>query len=903
MPKKALASLNVVINAVTSPLFRGLSKASKRVAAFGARMKAVGRSISMNFSLPFAAVGVAGAKMAIDLDKNMTKINTLVGISKKEVAEFSQQIMGLSGEVAQAPADLADGLFFLTSAGLRGANAMETLEQVSKGVAIGLGEQADLAKVAAAAQNAYGADTLTASEALDAFGMAVRTGMFESADLAESLGTQVGMAAELGISFDELLANVSAYTRTTGDAKSATTGFGGVMMAFAKETAGGEKALESVNMSYEGLRKMLQEKGLQETLFAMKDAFAQNGVQMTEFFGKSQAVKNIMGVLGEQGENYKGILEEMESATGMVSDSFDTVSGTTGFKMEQSLQTMKNAAQELGVMLLPIFTKIVEGATGLVKVFTQLDSGQKTLVVAAAALVAFAGPLLTMMSSLVSWGGLVVVILGVVAAAIGGIIAVFYMNWPQIEKFLVNTVNFFRELYNESVVFRSILEGIIGVVGVWGQVFSSFYQIVFTVLANIGSFAKKIFSNLGGLIKAAFTGDVKGIKKALKGLGKSVFDNYKEIGKKIGSEAKKIGKTAMEKMQEAAEKVKDNKKLEPMNWDEIVANVKQGAMEMGSSYLETMKQSPLWDMYAPIIDKVKGGMETLKSLMSGAGSLIGNTGGVITSGDDDPSGGDPNASTDVTSEVGKQLEKRKTLLQQYLDWSSSNYEGFAAKVGEVWGEIEQVASSALNGIGNLMAAQHEKAMTELDNENKRKQQAFDADFERETKAIENSKMTQEQKDEALTKLKEKFDQRQESMDKAADAKKKALMAKQAKRDKAMKIANAIMATAQAVVQALTAGPILGPIMAGIVGGLGAAQVAAIAATPIPLAKGGLAFGPTQAIVGDNVGAAHDPEVIAPLSKLKGMLGTDMALNVAGVVKGNDIYLSNRNTDEQRERYI
>ena len=66
MPKKALASLNVVINAVTSPLFRGLSKASKRVAAFGARMKAVGRSISMNFSLPFAAVGIAGAKMAID---------------------------------------------------------------------------------------------------------------------------------------------------------------------------------------------------------------------------------------------------------------------------------------------------------------------------------------------------------------------------------------------------------------------------------------------------------------------------------------------------------------------------------------------------------------------------------------------------------------------------------------------------------------------------------------------------------------------------------------------------------------------------------------------------------------------------------------------------------------------
>ena len=81
MPKKALASLNVVINAVTSPLFRGLNKASKRLTVFGAKMKTVGRSISTSFALPFAAIGVAGAKMAIDFEKNMTKINTLVGIS------------------------------------------------------------------------------------------------------------------------------------------------------------------------------------------------------------------------------------------------------------------------------------------------------------------------------------------------------------------------------------------------------------------------------------------------------------------------------------------------------------------------------------------------------------------------------------------------------------------------------------------------------------------------------------------------------------------------------------------------------------------------------------------------------------------------------------------------------
>jgi len=116
-----------------------------------------------------------------------------------------------------------------------------------------------------------------------------------------------------------------------------------------------------------------------------------------------------------------------------------------------------------------------------------------------------------------------------------------------------------------------------------------------------------------------------------------------------------------------------------------------------------------------------------------------------------------------------------------------------------------------------------------------------------------------------------------------------------------------MGTANAVVNALASGvpPPGNFILAGLVGSMGAAQIAAIASTPLPLATGGLAFGPTNAIVGDNPGAANDPEVIAPLSKLKSMLGGEMnvALNVAGMVKGNDIYLSNESTSEQRPRYI
>lgn len=52
-----------------------------------------------------------------------------------------------------------------------------------------------------------------------------------------------------------------------------------------------------------------------------------------------------------------------------------------------------------------------------------------------------------------------------------------------------------------------------------------------------------------------------------------------------------------------------------------------------------------------------------------------------------------------------------------------------------------------------------------------------------------------------------------------------------------------------------------------------------------LAKGGLAFGPTYAMVGDNPNAGVDPEVIAPLSKLKDMMVGGGTANVNITLSG------------------
>jgi tape measure domain-containing protein len=82
---------------------------------------------------------------------------------------------------------------------------------------------------------------------------------------------------------------------------------------------------------------------------------------------------------------------------------------------------------------------------------------------------------------------------------------------------------------------------------------------------------------------------------------------------------------------------------------------------------------------------------------------------------------------------------------------------------------------------------------------------------------------------------------------------------------------------------------IAPAVAALAGSLGKNLIMKIGAPK--LAEGGLAYGPTMATVGDNRNARVDPEVIAPLSKLKSMMGD---MGVGGVletrISGNDLII-------------
>lgn len=68
----------------------------------------------------------------------------------------------------------------------------------------------------------------------------------------------------------------------------------------------------------------------------------------------------------------------------------------------------------------------------------------------------------------------------------------------------------------------------------------------------------------------------------------------------------------------------------------------------------------------------------------------------------------------------------------------------------------------------------------------------------------------------------------------------------------------------------------------------------------PMADGGIVSGPSHILAGEYPGAANNPEVIAPLSKLKGMMGGG---NLSARVSGRDLlFTENRDSRHARRQY-
>ena len=210
-------------------------------------------------------------------------------------------------------------------------------------------------------------------------------------------------------------------------------------------------------------------------------------------------------------------------------------------------------------------------------------------------------------------------------------------------------------------------------------------------------------------------------------------------------------------------------------------------------------------------------------------------------------------------------------LESFNEAFFSFSEEFTATLMNTLTEI----STIIGSVSNLFSQMHQKQLTELELVRKT-----------EVDNIMAMAISEEEKNKMILKSDEKFEKKKAELER-----------KRARRAKAVAIFEAIVNTAAAVVKSLPNLP-----LAIATGALGAVQIGTIASTPLPaFADGGIVSGPTVGLMGEYAGANTNPEVIAPLNRLKKLIG-GQTVQVQGMISGEDIFLSNDRYSRRKNSY-
>lgn len=627
-----------------------------------------------------------------------------------------------------------------------------------------------------------------AKTTLQQFGIAQGTALDMAAlfgDMSTSMGLSVDTAADLSTSLVGLAGDLASFKNM--NIEEVTTALNGV---FTGETESLKRL--GVVMTQVNLEQFAMEQGIKKTIKEMTQA---EKVQL----------------------RYQFVMAKTANAHG----DFARTSDGAANQMRIFQESMKELGANIGQLILPAFTKLVKFGNNLVKSIGRLSPEAKRLGLAFAGLAAAMPIILTVGGSLVTVFGAMLSPIGLIAAGLAAIAATIYTKWDGFKIVLVKIVNYFVDLYNESLAFRMIIQGTI-------SYFKSFYRVATTAFSTVWNIIKGFVSNsieafkgLGDIITGVFTFDIDLIKEGFSKATEAAFDNLENIaseGSKLMNEASKI---VAEEFTDGFERAY---KAEPIS--HIV-------------------ESDVQNFVDNISDKISSG---LKGIMPGGGAAQSIDLGSLFAVQEGALSADPIEQL-ASSSSWDELNNKITQSTENFNKMDKARAEHQEKMQELSMVVGGQLSGAFSELGNSMVASLGLGEGALG--------SFTASF----------------------------------LGAALDAVGAAL---------SVSVANAI---AGASAGSLLAGPIAPIVLPALIAGMVGLVKSQFASVP-KFANGGIVSGPTMGLMGEYPGAKANPEVIAPLDKLQGMMGQrNQNVNVGGEFKinGQDLVVALQRADRNRSR--
>ena len=429
MASTTIGDLLVKLRGDTTGFEKSMSRVDARLSKMGKKMTSTGRSITMGLSLPLLGVGVAAGKMSMDLSMTLSRVVGLVGIAKDQVARWREEILALAPQVGKSANELGRALFFVTSAGIRGAAVMETVKAAAQGASAGLGDTAVVADAATSAMNAYAGSNMTAVQATAILVSTIREGKAEAASLAPVLGRVMPIAAELGVSFDQVGASIAAMTRLGFNAEISVTALRATLSQISKVTPAQEKAAEGLGLKFSDLRRIIREDGLLKALMLIKERVGDNETAMTKIFPNIRALSGVLAMVGKNADTTQKIFDSLANTTKEdLAKAIGAAEEQVKFKLTVALIEMQNVLIRIGDDILPLIiphiVKFGEKMAELAEWFKYAEDGSQKWILVLGGIGIALGPLLIAFGLIAQGVGAILGLAGAVAGLLPSLTAI-----------------------------------------------------------------------------------------------------------------------------------------------------------------------------------------------------------------------------------------------------------------------------------------------------------------------------------------------------------------------------------------------------------------------------------------------------------------------------------------------
>ncbi len=331
-------------------------------------------ALSVSAAIAFKKITKQAYSFSKDLKAALAEVSTISSYLRNNFDKVENEILQLSKTVPDNANKLTKALYQIVSAGYDGAEAMKILRVSSKLATAGLTDTFTVADALTSIMNAYGDRAGTAERITDKLFTTVKLGKIKMEQLASNLSQVTGLAAQAGVSFDDLVASVAKGTKTIKP-EIFIHSMRSFLTSVIKEPAEDAKEIiENLDLDF-GI-EALKKRGLADFMENLQEKTQGNIKTLQKLFPNIRGLQAFLAAATVEGGKFSDVLDEIKNSTGAANDAFKIMVEEQDNQMKILQNNINAKLKPLGDWILGIANKT---AKTLNEMFSSSAEGYKNL--------------------------------------------------------------------------------------------------------------------------------------------------------------------------------------------------------------------------------------------------------------------------------------------------------------------------------------------------------------------------------------------------------------------------------------------------------------------------------------------------------------------------------------------